>query len=46
MERARIYRLKKMQGKDNPKKETVTTVIDELNERKKRVKNVLIFGLK
>ena len=29
-----------------PKKETVSTVIDELNDRKTREKNVLIFGLK
>ena len=28
------------------KKETVSTVIDELNERKTREKNVLIYGLK
>ena len=27
-------------------KETVTTVIDELNERKTRENNLLIFGLK
>ena len=33
-------------GKRQPIKETVTTVIDELNERKKREKNLLIFGLK
>jgi len=29
-----------------PKKETVSTVIDELNDRKTREKNLLIFGLK
>ena len=29
-----------------PKKETVSTVIDELNERKTKEKNLLIFGLK
>ena len=33
-------------GKRQPKKETVTTVIDELNERKTRENNLLIFGLK
>ena len=33
-------------GKRQPKKETVTTVIDELNERKRRENNLLIFGLK
>jgi hypothetical protein len=32
-------------GKRQPKKETVTTVIDELNDRKNREKNLLIFGL-
>ena len=29
-----------------PKKETVSTVIDELNDRKTRENNLLIFGLK
>jgi hypothetical protein len=32
-------------GKRQPKKETVTTVIDELNERKRRENNLLIFGI-
>ena len=33
-------------GKRQPKKETVTTVIDELNKRKTRETNLLIFCLK
>ena len=33
-------------GKRQPKKETVTTVIGELNERKTRENNLFIFGLK
>jgi hypothetical protein len=32
--------------KRQPKIETITTVIDELNERKTRETNLLIFGLK